>query len=167
MEINKYFKQVFFNCPPRLYVEKNSLAAGSDANNKNNCAIYLNGRQGDAYVNVYNEVNVFVPEPEEPDKIDDCRTLFGEPLIEKINDIMDIVKIFIPILLIVLGIVDFTKAVFSGKSDDMSKSQKTFIKRILAAVLVFIAPFFINLILDLANEVWSNISSDTCINETD
>lgn len=104
--------------------------------------------------------------PEKPDIIiDDCASLFGDELVEKINDFMDIFKIAVPILLIGFGIVDFTKAVFSSKEDDMTKSKKTFFKRIIAAILVFIAPIFINLILSLANEVWGNITPDTCIKQ--
>ena len=72
---------------------------------------------------------------------------------------MNWIKIIIPILLIAYGTLDFTKAIFSGKEDDM----KTFINRIIAAVLVFIAPIFVNLLLTLANEVWSFISPNTCI----
>lgn len=45
----------------------------------------------------------------------------------------------------------------------MKKSREKFIKRIIAAVAVFLVPIFVNLILDLANMAWNNISSDTCI----
>lgn len=95
--------------------------------------------------------------------IKSCKDLLGDKLIEKIGTVMNWVKIIIPILLIVMGTIDFTKAVFSGKDDDMAKSRKTFIMRIVAAILVFLAPIFVNLILTIANEVWSYISPDACI----
>ena len=66
-------------------------------------------------------------------------------------------------MLIALGTVDFAKAVFSGNADEMKKSQKTFIKRLIASVLVFLVPVFVNLILTLANKVWSYISPEACI----
>ena len=50
-----------------------------------------------------------------------------------------------------------------GQDDDMKKAREKFIKRIVAAVLVFLVPIFVNLILDLANMAWSNINSDTCV----
>lgn len=103
--------------------------------------------------------------PSEP--IDDCGDLFDDNLQKKINEIMDIVKILVPILLIVFGILDFTKAIFAGKEDNMKKNQKKFFKRIIAAILVFIAPIFINLILTLANEVWDDIGADTCVEKSD
>lgn len=109
------------------------------------------------------EWEIKIVEPEIP--IDDCEDLFGEELVEKINSIMDWIKILIPILLIGFGIIDFTKAIFAGSTDEMSKAQKTFFKRVVAAILVFISPIVVNLILNLANEVWGFISPDTCIVE--
>ena len=87
----------------------------------------------------------------------------AEDVVNFINQIMKWIRIFVPILLIGLGILDFTKATFSKSEDDMKKSREKFIKRIVAAVLVFLAPIFINLILELANSVWSWISPETCI----
>jgi len=104
-------------------------------------------------------------EPNEP--IDDCKDLFGDELVKRINSIMNIIKIAVPILLIGFGILDFTKAIFAGSDDDMTKSKSKFFKRIIAAVLVFIAPIFINLILTLANEVWGNISPDSCVSQSE
>lgn len=92
-----------------------------------------------------------------------CEDLFDEQTLELINTVMKWIRIAVPILLIGLGILDFTKATFSKSEEDMKKSREKFIKRIVAAVLVFIAPIFINLILELANSVWSWISPDTCI----
>ena len=73
------------------------------------------------------------------------------------------IRIIVPILLIVFGILDFSKAVFSSKEENIKKSRETFFKRILAAILVFLAPIFVELILSLANQVWDVINADTCI----
>ena len=67
------------------------------------------------------------------------------------------------ILLIVFGIIDFATAVFSSKEDDMKKRRETFIKRIVAAVLVFLAPILVNLLLNIANDAWNWINPDTCL----
>ena len=45
----------------------------------------------------------------------------------------------------------------------MKKKRETFIKRIIAAVLVFLAPILVNLLLDVANDVWNWINPDTCL----
>ena len=73
------------------------------------------------------------------------------------------IRIFVPILLIGLGVLDFAKATFAKSEDDMKKIREKFIKRIVAAVLVFLAPIFVNLLLELANSVWEWINPNTCI----
>ena len=93
----------------------------------------------------------------------DCNQLLGEDVINFINEIMKWVRIFVPILLIGLGILDFTKATFQKNEEDMKKTREKFIKRIIAAVLVFLAPIFINLLLELANSAWDWINPETCI----
>lgn len=89
--------------------------------------------------------------------------IFSDDLIELINDIMKWVRIIVPIMLIGFGIIDFTRATFSGKEEDMGKCKQKFIKRLIAAILVFFVPTLVELILHLANSVWSWISPETCI----
>lgn len=98
-----------------------------------------------------------------PGEYNSCEDLFDEQALDLINTVMKWIRIAVPILLIGLGILDFTKATFSKSEDDMKKIREKFIKRIVAAVLVFLAPIFVNLILELANSVWSWISPETCI----
>lgn len=92
----------------------------------------------------------------------DCETLIGPELRDEINSYLDIIKIVIPIILIGLGIVDFSKAMFSGAEDQMKKAQSTFIKRLGIAILIFLVPTIINLLLSLANKVWNFIEPSSC-----
>lgn len=48
-----------------------------------------------------------------------------------------IIKIVVPILLIIFGMLDLSKAVIAAKEDEIKKGQQTFIKRAIAAVIVF------------------------------
>lgn len=91
----------------------------------------------------------------------DCKGILGQGLIDKINGYLDVIKIIIPIILIGYGIFDFTKAIFGGE-DDMKKAQKSFFMRIGIAVIIFITPIIVNLILNLANKVWPIISPNAC-----
>lgn len=115
------------------------------------------------YDSMNSEYFVSDDEDDGNEKIDNCEDLIGEGIISVINKIMDLVKIVVPILLIVFGIVDFSKIVFSGKEDEISKSGKRFFMRIVAAILVYFSPILVNLILTIANEVWSFINPDICI----
>lgn len=94
---------------------------------------------------------------------DSCDELIGSSAKELINNIMKWIRISVPLLLTVLGIFDFAKATFSSKEEDIKKNREIFIKRIVAAVLVFLAPILVNLILDLANSAWNWINPETCI----
>lgn len=93
-----------------------------------------------------------------------CETLIGENLRKKINSYGSIVKISVPILLIVFGIIDFAQAVFASDADKMKAAQKKFIQRVIIAIIIFLVPTFVNLLLTLANQVWSNIDPNTCLN---
>ena len=53
-----------------------------------------------------------------------------------------------PVAVIVLGILDFIKAIATDKDDEMKKAQKRFIIRLIAAALIFIIPFIIEFVLD-------------------
>lgn len=55
-----------------------------------------------------------------------------------IRNVIDIIKIIIPIGLILFGLIDLGKAVIAGKEDEMKKAQGTLIKRVLYAVIVFL-----------------------------
>ena len=49
-----------------------------------------------------------------------------------------LLKIGAPLILIVMGIADFARAVFGSNEDDIKKKEKRFIKRVISAVLVFL-----------------------------
>ena len=62
------------------------------------------------------------------------------------------IQVVVPILLIIWGMLDLGKAVVAQKEDEIKKGQQTFIKRIIAAAIVFfvvtIATLLINLVAD-------------------
>jgi hypothetical protein len=73
---------------------------------------------------------------------------FSERLILWIANIIRWVKYIVPVAVIVLGILDFIKAISADKEDEMKKAQQRFIRRLIAASLIFIAPFIIEFILN-------------------
>ncbi len=48
-----------------------------------------------------------------------------------------LIKIAVPILLIIFGMLDLGKAVVAAKEDEIKKGQQMFIKRLITAVIVF------------------------------
>lgn len=59
----------------------------------------------------------------------------------------DIVKIIIPIALIVLGIINFSKAVITNDEKLQKKSGSLFVKRLLYAILIFIVPWLVEVFI--------------------
>ena len=59
------------------------------------------------------------------------------------------IKIAIPIILIIWGMLDMGKAVTSGKDDEIKKQLVTFLRRAIAAILVFFIPSIVGLYYDL------------------
>ena len=91
-----------------------------------------------------------------------CDELFDSELKKLINDILKYPRYLVPALVIVYGTLDFFKAVIASKEDEMKKAQKTFIKRVIMAILVFLVPVFVNAIMYLANIVWEGLGYTSC-----
>ncbi|MFI3307324.1 MAG: hypothetical protein R3Y21_02030 [Mycoplasmatota bacterium] len=48
------------------------------------------------------------------------------------------VRVFVPVVLIVMGMIDFSKAVISSDEKTMSKAKTNFIRRTVIAVIIFL-----------------------------
>lgn len=79
-----------------------------------------------------------------------------------VNQVLTYVRIIVPIIILVLGSIDLAKAMVAGKEDEMKKAQKTFIMRLVAGVLVFMAPMIVNLVMSLAEIVWEGLGYNRC-----
>ena len=68
-----------------------------------------------------------------------CRSLdgFSGALPITVHTVILVIKIAVPILLILFGMIDLGKAVVASKEDEIKKGQQTFIKRLIAAIIVF------------------------------
>ena len=91
-----------------------------------------------------------------------CGELFDQEIIDLINEILQYPRLIVPGIILVLGTLDLFKAVIAGKEDEMKKAQKTFIKRLIIGVCVFMVPVFINAIMWLANLAWQGLGYTTC-----
>ena len=58
-------------------------------------------------------------------------------------------KIVVPILLIILGVVDFSKAVISGKDDTVKGAMKSLMWRAISGVVIFFIPTLITILMGL------------------
>ena len=74
--------------------------------------------------------------------------VFSKRLVDWVMNILNWVKYLVPVLLIVLSILDFIKALAGEKEDEMKKAQKHFVTRLIAAALIFLTPFILEFIFD-------------------
>ena len=97
----------------------------------------------------------------------DCKTLLGgdgtnTSLVDLLKTGLNVIKIIVPIILIVLGSLDFAQAVFASNEDAIKKAQSKFVKRLIIAAVIFLIPSVLKVILQLANSIWGNIDPDFC-----
>ena len=71
-------------------------------------------------------------------------------IVDIVHTIIVIMKFGIPILLIVFGMLDLGKAVMASKEDEIKKGQQMFIKRLIAAILVFLVVVVVELVIGVA-----------------
>ena len=70
-------------------------------------------------------------------------------IINIIRTIVTIIKIGVPIILVVLGMIDMGKAVASQKEDEIKKGQKILISRCIAAGIVFFVVAIVKLLVNI------------------
>lgn len=66
-----------------------------------------------------------------------------------LNFVFNLIKYAAIILLLVLTIVDFLKAIVSGKDDEIKKATSKTIKRVIICIIIFFLPTLINFLLEL------------------
>ena len=77
-----------------------------------------------------------------------------------IHNIITLLKIAVPIILVIFGMLDFGKGVLAGKEDEIKKGQHNFIKRLIAGAVVFFMVAIAQLITGIIDresngEIWN------------
>lgn len=62
-----------------------------------------------------------------------------------------VVKIVIPLLLIIFGVWDFSKAVIGSKDDEMKKAIHSLLYRAISGIVIFFLPTLIHLVFQLVD----------------
>lgn len=76
-------------------------------------------------------------------------SLLDADLVTFIHNIIVVIKIAVPVILVILGMLDLAKGVVAGKEDEIKKGQQIFIKRIIAAILVFFVITIVQLVMGI------------------
>ena len=88
-----------------------------------------------------------------------CSTIQPE-LSNFVHNIILLIKVAIPIVLVIFGMIDLGKGVIASKEDEIKKGQSTFIKRLIAAAVVFFMVAIVQLVTDIidrqsSGEFWA------------
>ena len=81
-------------------------------------------------------------------------------LFNVVSTIIKGIKIVVPILLIIWGMMDFTKSVVAKKEEDIKKYQKAFVSRLISALIVFLIIFIVQLAVNLVSGVEDSTNPD-------
>ena len=93
-----------------------------------------------------------------------CKGLLGAPndpdsVAWLIAKILDYLRLLAPLMVLVLSSLDFAKAILTSDDESLKKAQSNLITRLILAVLLFVLPTLIEVILD----IFGITSSDICI----
>lgn len=145
--------------------ENDSSVEKKDSFGIGTASVFIQGLNTITHEFVLSPCEVVQEKPEQPTEEPNC-DLINDTLRGYINDVMNIIKIGVPILLIGLIIYDFSTAVFAGSDDQANKIKGKAIKRVIIAVVIFFVPTFINLFFDLVNGIWATQFEICGIEET-
>lgn len=84
----------------------------------------------------------------------DCNSLLGSTEDEEsvawlLQQLLNYVKILGPILVVILSSLDFAKAIIASDDDNMKKSEKKLMVRLILAVALFLIPTLVSVILNI------------------
>lgn len=85
-----------------------------------------------------------------------------------VHTIIVVIKIAVPILLVIFGMLDLGKAVVAQKEDEIKKGQQMFIKRAISAAIIFFVISIVQLLVSFVAGDEGIMSCASCfINGTD
>jgi len=82
--------------------------------------------------------------------------------INLIVNIINIIKIAVPVILVIVGMLDLLKAVMA-KGDDIKKGIKTFFSRLISAALVYFIIPIVELLVSVIAQTGAIDENDNCI----
>lgn len=74
------------------------------------------------------------------------------PIVSVIKGLFNIIKIFVPIALLIYGVIDLAKAVMASDEKEIKSATSKFIKRAVAAVAVFFAVTLVDAVMGLVGK---------------
>lgn len=83
-------------------------------------------------------------------------------IVRVVRSVISLIKYIVPILLILMGMMDFGKVVFGKPDEQMKKAKNSFIARLVAAVLVFLVIMVVQMVLGMVSTDDQNVNCLRC-----
>lgn len=77
--------------------------------------------------------------------------------------LVTVVKIVVPVVLIILGVIKMAKAILAEKDDEIKSAAISLVKRFIAGVLIFFVPAIVNGLFSIVNGYNGEIKNDSQI----
>lgn len=74
-------------------------------------------------------------------------------VLDIIITILDLVKFFVPIILIIFATIDIFKIIVSKKEDEVKKLRKDIFTKIIYCIVIYLIPILVPFILNVVSEV--------------
>ena len=74
-------------------------------------------------------------------------------ILDIVIKVLDVIRFFVPILLIILCTIDIFKIIVTKKDDQVKKLRKDIFMKIFYAILIYLIPFLIPLVFRLINNL--------------
>lgn len=100
----------------------------------------------------------------EINKFPSCGPSWFLKIILFLREFLNILYIAIPICLIILMMIDLSKAVISSDNDKMTKSAQMAIKRLKYAILIFAVPWIVSVVMSILGDI--GVEYTSCLNIT-
>ncbi len=69
-----------------------------------------------------------------------------------VHTIITVIKVAIPVLLVIFGMLDLFKGITAQKEDEIKKGQQIFVKRLISAAVVFFVFSIVQLIVSFVSD---------------
>lgn len=89
---------------------------------------------------------------------------FNKKIPELTSWFFTLIEVIVPIILIILGVIDFVKSLSGSKEDDIKKGQQIFIKRILTASIIFFVIVGVKLLINIFGNSFEKEGILDCVN---
>ena len=90
------------------------------------------------------------------------KTYVPYQIVRVVRSIIKLIKYVVPVILVLMGMIDFGKVVLGKPEDQMKKAKSAFIARFVSAILVFLVISIVEIVVNLVSTNDNNLKFLKC-----